>query len=206
MYVPRHFAPPPSVDPVELIHELGFGVLFSAHEGNQLATSLPALARRTEEGVVLEGHLARANPQSHHVRAGAQALFVITGPHAHISPTWYGHVNVPTWNYVVVQVVGRLIPVEEASEVRASLGGLIARFESPGEYGLDSLDATVYEQEVPGILAFRLRAEQITPCFKLSQNRNEPDYREIVSRLERRGRPGDAEVAAFMRRIRPERT
>jgi transcriptional regulator len=204
MYVPRPFSAPENEDTASLVNELGFGVLFSSHEMESHATSIPANMLSLDGRLVLEGHMARANPQTAHIRAGASAIFVVTGPHAQISPTWYDHVNVPTWNYVSVQVAGTLSPVEDPALVKESLRRLVSKYEDAGKYSVDSLPEDFFRHEVMGLMAFRLQVQKATPCFKLSQNRNARDYKEIASRLEQRKMPGDCEIAAFMRRVRPE--
>jgi transcriptional regulator len=58
----------------------------------------------------LVGHPARANPQWREL--AGQAVF--TGPHAYISPTWYGaETVVPTWNYAAVHAYGPAEVVED---------------------------------------------------------------------------------------------
>jgi transcriptional regulator len=203
MYVPNHFRPPQTEDAVQLLDSLGFGVLFTSHEGTSLATSIPILVRQDSGGLVLDGHLARGNPQTEHVGTGASALFVATGPHAYISPTWYDHVNVPTWNYVTVQVSGSLSRVDDAAAVKDMLRRLVSRYEPPDRYSVDSLPGDFFERLTRGIVPFTMTVDSLTPCFKLSQNRSDGDHARIVSELESRLGPGDGELAAFMRRIRP---
>lgn len=202
MYVPEHFRPPETEDAARLLDTLGFGVLFTSHEGIQLATSIPIVIRRDSVGRVLDGHLARGNPQGLHVRARAAGLFVATGPHAYISPTWYEHLNVPTWNYVSVEASGPLSAVDDPVAVKEMLRRLVSRHEPSGAYSVDSLPDDFLERLARGILPFTMRVESLTPCFKLSQNRNDRDHASIVSQLESRQGAGDVELAAFMRRVR----
>jgi transcriptional regulator len=60
----------------------------------------------------LRGHLARNNDQWRR-RVVGEALVIVRGPDAYISPAWYpskaehGRV-VPTWNYITAHVYGRL--------------------------------------------------------------------------------------------------
>ena len=41
-------------------------------------------------------------------------LALFHGPHAYVSPSWYGvHPSVPTWNYAVVHARGRARLIED---------------------------------------------------------------------------------------------
>ena len=59
----------------------------------------------------LVAHMAKANPHWRAITDGMQALVIVTGPEAYISPSWYaskaehGRV-VPTWNYLAVHLTG----------------------------------------------------------------------------------------------------
>src|SRR5579875_129699 len=103
VYIPRSFLMSEQ-DAVQFVAEHPFAVLFSTtRDGEPLATHLP-LVRRDDGRLV--GHLARANPHWRHLD-GARVLAVFLGPHAYISPEWYGAMpNVPTWNYVTVHATG----------------------------------------------------------------------------------------------------
>ena len=113
MYTPSAFA---EHDPARLhdfIRRHGFATLVTHGEGGLVASHLPLLldADAGPQGVLL-GHMARANPQWRSV--AGQALAVFHGPHAYISPAWYGsHGTVPTWNYVAVHAHGDVHLVED---------------------------------------------------------------------------------------------
>lgn len=59
------------------------------------------------------GHMARANPQWRSFDPEREVLAICAGPHTYISPRWYSHVNVPSWNYQSVHAYG--LPRLEAS-------------------------------------------------------------------------------------------
>ncbi|HRU60913.1 MAG TPA: hypothetical protein P5565_05530, partial [Bacteroidia bacterium] len=56
---------------------------------------------------------------------------------------------------------------------------------------------------MPAIVGFELKAEQFENVFKLSQNRDEQSYRNIITRLEARGGES-ALIAAEMRKRQEE--
>ncbi|MDX6298420.1 MAG: transcriptional regulator, partial [Nocardioidaceae bacterium] len=108
MYIPAHFAADDGLLRSLLTAGALADLVTAGPEGLQ-ATPLPLLL--SEDGTALQGHVARNNPQW---RAdGAAALVIVRGADAYVSPGWYeskrehGRV-VPTWNYEVVHVRGRL--------------------------------------------------------------------------------------------------
>ncbi|MDT8894326.1 FMN-binding negative transcriptional regulator [Halomonas sp. I1] len=84
------------------------------------------------------GHIARANPLAHRLEEGmdeVEALAIFHGPQAYITPSWYpakqahGKV-VPTWNYQVVHVHGRLRLIDDPHWLHEMVVALTERFES----------------------------------------------------------------------------
>ncbi|HYJ84084.1 MAG TPA: FMN-binding negative transcriptional regulator [Allosphingosinicella sp.] len=98
-----------------LVSELGFGVLFVSTPDGPRAVHVPVLL----DGDRLRFHVSRGNAVYSALAAGAPALFVANGPHAYISPEWYGlEDRVPTWNYVAVELEGPVRPLDPEALVR----------------------------------------------------------------------------------------
>ena len=115
-----------------------------------------------------------------------EVLVIFQGPHTYISPTWYNHTNVPTWNYQAVHVYGSPRIVSDHAEVYKILSHLTTRNEGDSSYRLETLPQDFVEKEMKGIVAFQIEVTRIEANYKLSQNRNDEDYHNIVSRLEER--------------------
>jgi len=107
MYIPRKFALSDQ-DAQAAVADGGFVQLVTDTSTGLLVTPLPMLY----DGRSLVGHVSRANPHWHATDCESVAIFA--GPQAYISPGFYatkaetGKV-VPTWNYDVVAVYGRLL-------------------------------------------------------------------------------------------------
>ncbi|HYW17281.1 MAG TPA: FMN-binding negative transcriptional regulator, partial [Allosphingosinicella sp.] len=98
-----------------LVQDLGFGVLFVSAADGPRAVHVPVLL----DGDRLRFHVSRGNEVHGTLLGGSDALFVATGPHAYISPEYYGlEDRVPTWNYVAVELEGTVRPIETESLVR----------------------------------------------------------------------------------------
>lgn len=186
IYVPSAFAVD-SAPALALIRSYPFATLLSVSAANtQHVTHLPLLwcDNGTALGA-LEGHLARANPHAAEILAGTASLAIFNGPHAYVSPTWYGNPQamVPTWNYAVVHVQGDPVALTDASEALAVLETAIQHFESGiGSTWRRQRDDS-YLRLVDSILAFRIPIRQLQPKFKLSQNRSADDRARVTARL-----------------------
>jgi transcriptional regulator len=94
----------------DLVRAEGFGVLTVQTEAGLRAVHVPVLL----EGDRLRFHVSRSNLVYPALCAGAEALFVANGPHAYISPDWYGLPDrVATWSYVAVELNGPVHPLSD---------------------------------------------------------------------------------------------
>jgi transcriptional regulator len=172
-----------------------FASLVTVADGLPFVSHLPFLV----EPGALVAHVARANPQWRHFD-GRPVKVVFTGPHAYVSPRWYGRPaeHVPTWNYVAVHATGVPELLDEAGTV-AALDRLVeqeeARFADPWR-----ADPTVRGALVSAIVAFRIRVTNLEGKLKLSQNRDLADARRVREALGAEA----PDVAAWMARVQEE--
>ncbi len=110
MYIPSYF----KVDDPSLIdlfiQNNSFGTLITKGETFPLAPHIPLELESNKVGEqVLWGHISKANPQWRSFESNANVLAVFLSPiHHYISSSWYQYDNVPTWNYISIQVSGTL--------------------------------------------------------------------------------------------------
>jgi transcriptional regulator len=130
MYIPAHF----DASDTDIVHQLiaknPFGSLITHGENGLDANHIPfELAPYEGELGVLHAHVARANPLWTEVADGDQVLVVFHAGDAYISPSWYPskhetHMQVPTWNYIVVHAHGRITVRDDEKYVRGVLARL----------------------------------------------------------------------------------
>jgi transcriptional regulator len=154
----------------------------------------------------LSGHVARGNELA---RAdGAEVLLLFHGPQGYVSPNWYPskHVHgreVPTWNYVVIEVRGRLRVIDDAQWLRAFLERFTDRHEAsltqPWHVGDAPPDHI--ETSLRAIVGLQVAISHISGKFKLSQNHPAGNRAGVVEGLRSRAAPDDAELADLMVRI-----
>ncbi len=206
MYVPAHFAADDAA-----VHELlthhGAADLVTATPVGLLATLLPFVYDPAvgERGALL-GHLARNNEQWRQPVLG-QALVIVRGPDAYVSPGWYaskaehGRV-VPTWNYVTAHVHGQLVVHDDPAWVEALVRRLTGRHEaqSARPWSVDDAPAAFIAGQLRAIVGVELVISRVEAKAKLSQNRPAADVDGVIAGLQERG---DHASARAVRSARP---
>ena len=200
MYIPEHFRQSDEALLGEFVAANSFGILITGTGAGQIATHLPMLLSDGK----LTGHVAKANPQAQHLTDGAEAMAIFHGPHAYVSPSWYGDIekNVPTWNYTAVHVYGKPVVVAEPDQVKAFLAKLTAYYEA-GRVEPWTFDphSPYIEKLLNGIVAFEMVVERMEGKFKLSQNRVMSDRGRVMWELKESESEMDRQVAAWMERL-----
>lgn len=183
------------------LHKNSFGILINQTEGKLCATHIPLELDTNKEGAaILCGHISKENPQWKGFAANDQVLAVFSGPHSYISSSWYDHENVPTWNYIAVHVYGK-IKIIEGEAVIESLKKLVDKYEKNSEnpVRLEDLSRKTMMQ-TRGIVAFEIEIEEIQATKKMSQNRDDKDYQNIISELEKTNENQSIAVANEMKK------
>ena len=159
------------------------------------ATHMPCLLDEEAEGVVILGHVARADPVSRAL--GGPVLLIFHGPHGYVSASWYGSDTIPTWNHVTLHVRGTPELLDDALPV---LRRTVDHFESAVEqpWSLDRIGKTAREM-ADRVVAFRMRAEAWHAEAKLSQDKPADERARVLDGLETPGPYANAPVAAAMR-------
>jgi transcriptional regulator len=160
---------------IAFARQRGFGILTMNGKAVPLAAHIPFLL--SEDGTILEGHLARSNPILRAIKDGAQqALVMVSGPDAYISPDWYQTPDqVPTWNYVAVHLTGEL-EIRPPEDLMPHLDRLSAYFEArlrPKPIWLTSkVDPDVLARLLRMIVPVKMRIRGIDATWKLAQNKD----------------------------------
>ncbi|MCS0636916.1 FMN-binding negative transcriptional regulator [Streptomyces sp. LP05-1] len=201
MYTPEYFVPE-----AETVHELlaghGAADLVTVTPHGMLATLLPFVyERETGEQGALLGHLARANGQWR-AETAHEALVIVRGPDAYISPTWYPstarhHREVPTWNYITAHVYGNLIVHDDPDWVRRQIRGLVDRHEAGQDtpWSVDDAPADFVDRLLRGTIGVELAITRIEATFKLNQNHSGENIDGVVAGLMSRRHGQDVAVA-----------
>ena len=196
MYISKLYREEDREKILEFLRQNEFATLVTFDGEKPTASHLLMEVVEQEGKLFINGHMSRANPLWKTFEKSPEVLVIFQGPHTYISPTWYNHINVPTWNYQAVHVYGSPRIVSDHAEVYKILSHLTTRNEGDSSYRLETLPQDFVEKEMKGIVAFQIEVTRIEANYQLSQNRNDEDYHNIVSRLEERSDEMSHGVAA----------
>lgn len=202
MYIPKLYREEDRAKILAFLRENSFAI-FVSHDGERpIATHAPTEVVENKDGTLtIYTHMSRANPQWKYLD-NQEVLMIFTGPHTYISPRWYNHANVPTWNYMNIHVYGKP-EVMADDEFRALLSRLIQHHEAPNpEYRLESLPPELVENQMRGAVGIKMDVTRMDAGFKLSQNRDDEDYQNIIAELEKRPDEMSHEVGRAMKEKR----
>lgn len=205
MYLPQHYEETREEELHRVIAEYPFGALVVHGPHGLDANHIPfeLHADKGGQGRLL-AHVARANPVWKEMADGSEALVIFRGGDAYISPNWYPskheqHKQVPTWNYRVVHVHGRLRIRDDEKFVR----GVVARLTRVHEAGAGSArpwkmtdSAPEYiDQLLTVIVGIEVEITRMVGKWKLSQNKDARDRVNAADELRKRG---EQEISAAM--------
>ena len=205
MYISKLYREEDYTRILEFLQQNEFATLVTYDGEKPTASHLLMEVLEKGDNLVVNGHMSKVNPLWKTFEKNPEVLVIFQGPHTYISPTWYNHLNVPTWNYQAVHIYGKPRIVTDSKETYDILSRLIARNESNVAYRLETLPQEFVSKEIKGIVAFQVEVTRIDANYKLSQNRNNEDYHNIMSRLQQREDEMSHGVADAMERQRSPR-
>jgi transcriptional regulator len=164
-----------------------------------VATQIPVFIDEKESRFFLTGHIMRNTDHHKAFEQNNNVLAVFTGPHTYVSATWYTKPVGSTWNYMSVHAKGT-IRFGDTHELIAILKRLTLHYENYNTASttvFDNLPAEYTERMMKAIVPFEIEINDLQHVFKLSQDRDEKSYDNIIQQLKQKG--GDAKtIAAIM--------
>jgi transcriptional regulator len=179
--------------------EIGFGmVLATTPDGPRVAHAPFVFLDEDRIGF----HLARGNGIARHL-ANSEALMVMNGPDAYISPDWYGldHNQVPTWNYLALELQGAVTRMDRdalIAQVEALTAAQEARLSPKPVWTRDKMDEGVFDKMIGAIIGFEMRITAWRGTAKLGQNKPEAAREGAAAALDA---CGQSAVAHLMRTL-----
>lgn len=178
--------------------------LLTGSTPNQMpvATQIPLLLLERDGELYLQGHIMKNTDHHACFLENSQTLVVFTGPNAYVSASWYSTPQIgSTWNYMSIHARGQIRWMDD-QELVDFMQRLTLKFEqgnlaSPTIY--ENLPKSVLQKMMPAIAGIEIKVDALDNVFKLSQNRDEASYRNIIRELELRG-AWSAEIAEEMKK------
>lgn len=159
---------------IAFVRDRGFGTLVANADPVPHIAHVPVLLSEDGTGVLI--HLVRSNPIARALKAPLPARIAVTGPDGYISPDWYGVPDqVPTWNYVAVQITGTLerLPQDEMRRVLDTQSAFYEERLAPKmPWAAAKMTPDVLEKMMRMIVPCRMQVSDIAATWKLGQNKD----------------------------------
>lgn len=177
-----------------------------------VATQIPVFIEEENGKKYLRGHFMKNTDHHKAFLHNPNVLAVFTGHHLYVSGSWYSNPHTPsTWNYMSVHAKGKIKFLDEEGLIKV-LKKVTLHFE-----GYDKTSPTVYDNLPPelthkllnAIVAFEVEITELDSVFKLSQDRDEKSYGNIIEKLSGRGEDGNViaeEMEARFSNVFPKKT
>ena len=201
MYVPAKFVIDEDAS-WAAVRDAGAGMLVRTAEAGLTSVFVPVVV--DEQHTTVRAHVARANPWWRSVDDGSDVLGLFVAASAYVSPSYYPSRLedpgvVPTWNYVAVEVRGRLHVHDDATWLDDQVRELTTTFESgrPTPWRVDDAPAAYIERQLRAIVGITIDVLSIEGKAKLSQNRPQIDHDSVRDHLAQ-GSANERNVASRM--------
>ncbi len=188
---------------LEFMRDHPFVFLSGADEEHKpVATQVPVFIDEKDGKLFLTGHIMKNTDHHKAFEKNPNVLAVFTGPHVYVSATWYDDPHqASTWNYMSVHVKGT-IRFGNADDLVAILKRLTLHYENNNTASttvFDNLPSEYTARLMKAIIAFEVEVTSIENVFKLSQNRDEKSFDNIMAKLQEQGSDGQF-IAAEMKK------
>jgi transcriptional regulator len=201
MYIPKVFEQADSASVFKLVKDFPFATLIASSNDGLEAEHLPMYM---DDGV-LQGHVAKGNPFWQRIAEGSDVMAIFQGANSYISPSYYpskqrdGKV-VPTWNYLVVHVKGKIKYKHEANwklsmltrltdlhETKKSMPWQVS--DAPQDYLVNMLSALV---------GIEIHIESMAGKWKVSQNQSAENKQGVVDGLAQEETPSASLMSSII--------
>lgn len=185
MYTPKRYRINSESDAIKIINENPFASLVTVVDGSSWITQIPLTFHRKDGKDFLFGHVAKANPQTQHIKDGINVHCLFAGPHHYISPAWYFEKSVPTWDYMSAQVWGKVHTITDDNVFLEALDKLVDDFEAFYKTGfsLNELEDGFLQKNLNAIHGFFIEIKKMQGTHKLSQNKSEGTRNNVKKQL-----------------------
>jgi transcriptional regulator len=161
----------------------------SDKNGRIEATQIPVLVEEKKGRLFIYGHIAKKSDHHRAFEENPNVLALFTGAHTYVSGSWYtgNPQQASTWNYVSIHARGQIKFLDEAAliELLKKLSLHFENYNGASSTIYDNLPVDYKEKLVKAILAFELEVTEMDNVYKLSQNRDEKSYDNIVQQLKK---------------------
>ena len=175
---------------IDFMKQHPFAMLIAVDAENKpVATQVPVLLKERDGVMYLQAHIMRQTDHHKALEQNKNVLVIFSGAHTYVSASVYENKQqASTWNYMSVHAKGELHFLDDAQLLQI-LRELTAHFEnnddSPASY--KHMPEEYVQRLSKAIIAFEIRVDSLEHVFKLSQNKDEKTFSNIVNSLQTQG-------------------
>jgi transcriptional regulator len=174
-------------------------------QNKPVATQVPVFIEEKDGQKILRGHIMKNTDHHKAFLHNKNVLVVFTGHHTYVSGTWYSNPHTPsTWNFMSVHAKGIIRFLDDTALVDV-LRMTSLHFENNNPQSttiFDNLPSDYTQKLMKAIVAFEIEIETMDTVFKLSQDRDEKSYENIIARLKEQDEAGRVIAAEMQKRTK----
>jgi transcriptional regulator len=191
---------------IQFVKDHPFAFL-TGSDANQrpVATQIPVFIDERDGKLFLSGHMMKNTDHHKAFAHNPHALAVFTGPHTYVSASWYSDKRKgSTWNYMSVHAKGEMRFLGE-QELLDTLERTTTHFENNPHSGANfkDLPEEYISRMSKAIVAFEIEVQEMEHVYKLSQDRDEKSYDNIIEQLSN-GSADAREISRIMKERKNE--
>ncbi|MEZ4773296.1 MAG: FMN-binding negative transcriptional regulator [Bacteroidia bacterium] len=165
----------------------------SDSENKPVATQVPVFIEEKDNRKILRGHIMKNTDHHKAFLQNENVLVVFTGNHTYVSATWYSNPHkASTWNYMSVHARGiiRFLDDLALEDVLQKTSLHFEKGNSSSPTVFENLPKEFKDKVMKAIVAFEIEVLEMDNVFKLSQDRDEESYHNIIHRLKSQDEDG----------------
>lgn len=164
---------------IEVINTYPLAMLVSVQDNTPIISHLPLIY---SEGKLI-GHLDKFNPQAELLKNDNDVTVVFSGPQCYISPSIYSTTQLPTWNYIMVHIKGKVTEITDPEIIIQSMMDMTSFLEAPSHRYQLERDNPRMAQFISYVRGFEIDITNWEGKFKLSQDKKPSDIESARSEL-----------------------
>ncbi len=178
----------------EFIDQHPFAFVSGCDSDNKpVATQVPVFIEEKDGRKVLSGHIMRNTDHHKAFKHNENVLVVFSGSHTYVSATWYSNPHLAsTWNYMSVYAKGiiRFLDEQGLEEILRKTTLHFEGYNQKSSTVFDNLHSDFKQKVMKAIVAFEIDVIEMDSVFKLSQDRDEESYQNIIDKLKTQDEDG----------------
>lgn len=164
---------------IEVMNTYPLAMLVSVQDNTPIISHLPLIY---SEGKLI-GHLDKFNPQAELLKDNNDVTVVFSGPQCYISPSIYSTTQLPTWNYIMVHIKGKVTEITDPEIIIQSMMDMTSFLEAPSHRYQLERDNPRMAQFISYVRGFEIDITNWEGKFKLSQDKKPSDIESARSEL-----------------------